>query len=555
MSRRKRITAISAGILIATFLLGMSDQYFFKITRAFEIYGGIFREVTQNYVLELDPEDLMKSGIEGMLSTLDPYTEFFDESDTEDIDIIATGLYTGLGITVGMRDSMLTIVDISDDHSAKNNGLRIGDRIYKIDTSIVLNGTNRDLRKHTRGTAGTKVDIWVLREGITDTLQVKLTRKQIRLKNVTYSGFVSDSIGYIKIVRFSRGAAEEVRSAIYDLRQTGKLAGLILDLRDNPGGLLESAVSICEIFLPKGSPIVATKGRISFNDTQYNSMLDPSEPDLPLAALINETSASASEVLAGALQDLDRAVIVGQTSFGKGLVQSVIELPFKTSLKMTTAKYYTPSGRCIQRIEYGKKYSKGSVTENPDTSVFYTKNGRKVYESKGVKPDSLVDNEELNPFVNKLINDFYVFNWATKFTAGFDTLKNDFEIDNKMMKDFKEYIKKTDLPSESRALRKFREFKNSSENAGLSKKTKKLMDELEKSVEKETKSIIDENYEDISNVLEFEISRRFLKQNDVIEKYFKYDKTLNAAVELLKPFNYRKILAVGANSNKTKSNK
>lgn len=542
--RRLHKFGTAAVIVIASVaLLGSTDNYFFKINKSFEIFGAVFRELTQNYVLELDPEELMKNGIEGMLATLDPYTVYFDETETEDIDVIATGLYTGLGISVALRDSMLTIIGLSDGYTAQRNGLRVGDRIYKIDSAVVLYGTNRDLRKYTKGSIGSNVDIWVLREGAKDTLQIKLTREQIRLKNVTYSGIVADSIGYIRLERFSRGAAEEVRSAIYDLKRSGKLSGLILDLRDNPGGLLESAISICEIFLPKGSQIVTTKGNDSKNLVQYNSMMEPTEPDLPLAALINESSASASEVLAGALQDLDRAIIVGQTSFGKGLVQSVFELPYKNSLKMTTAKYYTPSGRCIQRIEYGKNYSHSGVKEKPDTNVFYTLNGRKVYESKGIKPDSTVVREEFPDFIEGILDNNLLFNWATKYASKLDSIPIDFEIDDEIVEDFKKYLIKEGFDCDSKAFSKLKEFKQLAAQQKLTPKTRKLLDDLEKAIKRESKCLIDEHYDLLADMMEYEMIRRFHPQSEIITRLLKTDRSVNLAVYLLSPYKYQKILA------------
>ncbi len=357
-------------ISMAVISFGFTANDYYKINKSFDIFGALFREVAANYVLEIDPEILIKSGIEGMLATLDPYTEFYDDANEDDLELLTNGTYTGFGFTVANIDSLLTIISLREGNSAFANKLRIGDKIYSIDSTVVLHMDIDNLKKYTRGKSGSKALVKILRDGIKDTLSFTLTRENINLPNVTYSGFMKNNIGFIKVERFSKNTALDVRLAINSLRSQNKLSGLVIDLRDNPGGLLAAAVSLCEIFVPKGSLIVSTKGNSPNFNNEYRSMMDPSEPDLPLAILINESSASASEIVAGAIQDLDRGLVIGRRSFGKGLVQSIIDLPYKTSLKITTSKYYTPSGRCIQKIKYGDLYSKKEIKENTDTTIF-----------------------------------------------------------------------------------------------------------------------------------------------------------------------------------------
>jgi len=333
---KKYLYLLIAIPLAVVLFIGAVDSVYFKINKSFEIFGELFKEIAAGYVEEVDPEDLFRNAIDGMLSNLDPYTIYMDESESDDVEMITTGTYNGLGFTVAVRDEMLTVTDVMDGFPAQKSGIRVGDRLYKIDTSVIINSNAGEIRKYTKKPSGTKLDVWVIRDGLADTLQMRVTIEEINMKNVTYNGIIRDSIGYIKLDRFSRNSTAEVTDALNKFKRSGKVKGLILDLRDNPGGLLESAVGICELFVPQKSLIVYTKGRDPSNDRTFKSNQQPIEPDLPLAVLINGSSASASEILAGAIQDLDRGIVVGEKSFGKGLVQSIYELPYNAALKITT---------------------------------------------------------------------------------------------------------------------------------------------------------------------------------------------------------------------------
>ncbi|MFC2131082.1 S41 family peptidase [Bacteroidota bacterium] len=537
--KKKNIYIISSLLITVLLFIAATNPIYFKINKSFEIFGALFREIAANYVDDVDPEDMVKDGIEGMLNNLDPYTVFLDETNAEDIDFVASGLYTGLGITVSVRDDMLTVIEVQDGFPAFKSGIRVGDRLYKIDSAVIINSLSTELRKYTRKPAGTEVELWVLRDGIEDTLYFKLDIEEIIMKNVTYSGFVGDSIGFIKLVRFTRSSPIEVAEALNNLLRTKKLKGLILDLRDNPGGLLEAAVAICELFVPKNSVIVTTKGRKSSKGRVYKSLLNPVEPDLPLAVLINGSSASASEIVAGAIQDLDRGIIVGEKSYGKGLVQSVFDLPYKTAIKITTSKYYIPSGRCIQKINYGKKKS-----DIEDTLNFYTKNGRKVDESIGIIPDSIVEESESPYFVQELIFKGIFFNFVNRFTSSLDSLPEDFTIDEKIIQDFNKYIEHEDYYYQTPLISRIDDLVDIADKEKLNKKIKEKLLDIQKLVKSEEKNLITRQKDEVSRVLKFEILRRFETQHDMIMYNIIDDEYINTATGLLSKGLYKVMLSV-----------
>ena len=389
------------GLVLAAVLIGFvagfwtpRDDDFFALRKNYRIFGALYEELVVGYVDKLDPERMMRSGIEAMLKDLDPYTNFYDEADNADLDIITRGQYGGVGLNAAVFDGKITVTAPVEGTSSYRQGVRAGDVITHVAGTPTGGFTLEDVRNLLRGEPGTTVEITVQRQGAPAPLHFMLVREEVRLKNVSYSGFVADDtlagIGYIKLERFAGDAGPEVRLALKDLQQTGALRGLILDLRDNPGGLLEMAVEITQLFVPQGALIVSTRGREAQTERIYRSKMPPLAPDLPLALLVNDFSASASEIVAGAVQDLDRGVVVGEPTFGKGLVQIVRPLPYNTSLKLTTARYYTPSGRSIQAIDYGRH--DGSFSAIPDSvrRTFTTAHGRKVKDGRGIEPDLLV---------------------------------------------------------------------------------------------------------------------------------------------------------------------
>ncbi len=540
----KALIIIPALVIAGLVLSGSNDSFYFKVNKSFDMFGSIFRELSSNYVLDLEPDELINAGIDGMLAKLDPYTTYYDETETSDLDVITNGNYTGLGITVGFRDSMITVIGVHDGYSAHRSGLRVGDRLYKIDSTVVLNLPTSKLRQYTRGKPGAKANLLVIREGIEDTLHIGLVREQIHLKNVPYSGFLNDSIGYIKLERFSRQSANEVKAAIADLRQSGNLTALVLDLRYNPGGLLEAAVGVSELFLEKGSVIVSTKGRNSRTEYEYRSRVEPIEQDIPLAVLINDFSASASEIVAGAMQDHDRAIVLGKTSFGKGLVQSLFDLPYRGKLKMTTARYYTPSGRCIQKVDFEKKIKSSSHRSELDTVIFYTDNGRKVIEYNGITPDSIIEGPDYPELITDFGKENMMFNFATAYSANIDSLPEDFIYTDELIEQFKTYLSEKNYHFNSRSSKLLDKIKDIAEEDEYSELTKQEISGLDSLIRLEYNTDVDKYAESIGKILEKEIIKRFYPGDQLIRRNLADDKVIESTLKLFSPENYNKILAI-----------
>lgn len=547
-----RIYLIGAlSVIVILTLTASMDQNIFNINKSFEIFGSVFKHVALNYVEEIPPEDLIKFSIDGLLENLDPFTEYYSQSEADDIDFLITGTYTGLGISVGIRDSMLTIIGLRDGYSARKSGIRIGDRLYKIDTTVVINKSTKELRQFTRGEPGSYCDFYILRDGIKDTLKFRLERENIQIQNISFSGFVKKNVAYVKLERFSRNSASEMRGVINKLSAKDTIKSFILDLRDNPGGLLESAISICELFVPKGSVIVKTKGRSKNDEIVYRSYKEPLLADQPLAILINENSASASEIVAGAIQDLDRGIIIGRRSYGKGLVQSVFDVPYKGSIKLTTAKYYTPSGRCIQKLDYVTNSKKNEAFPIHDTTIFYTQNGRRVYEYVGIIPDTIIDPVEKSNFINELLNGNKFFNFANIYTAKLNSLDKNFIINDKLISEFEAYLKTQNIDYTFGLNRKLDEIKTQAQKDKYSSKIINSLTNLQNDLKKEKRELIKNNIEDIKKYLELEIKNRFLTEEEYIELTLANDEIAQTALNILTSDKYYTILAL----NRPKKNK
>jgi carboxyl-terminal processing protease len=413
----KRTFSFILGTLVVV-LCGFTlqgDDFFYRLNKGIDVYGRVYREVSTSYVDEVDPMELMEAGIDGMLASLDPYTTFINEEEGDEVDLITTGRYGGIGITVGTRDGQITIMSVMDGYSAQRQGLQPGDRILRVDEKAIADLKPAEVRVLTRGEPGSEVKLTVERDGEQAPLEFILVREEIRVRNVSYSGMLGDGVGYIKLERFSNDAADELALALKDLRLRGTLHGVIVDLRNNPGGLLDAAVSVAGKFIPKGSLVVSTRGRRPESERKYFSGADPLVPDLPLVVLINGGSASASEIVAAAIQDLDRGVILGTRSFGKGLVQTVTPLIYDTQLKITTAKYYTPSGRCLQEIDYARGGVKDTAAQRES---FKTSKGRPEYAHGGVAPDTMVEPAGERPLHAALTRQSMFFRFASSYHRG-----------------------------------------------------------------------------------------------------------------------------------------
>ena len=534
--RMVAIAAIGAAGLIGTGAVPWPDNdRLFTVYQNIQVFGRVYKEIATNYVDAVDPEKFMQAGIAGMLGTLDPYTSYIAREDGDEVDLLTTGKYGGIGVTIGVRDGQVQIISVMDGYSAQRAGIQAGDVILKVDSVDVGEKKAEEVRNLARGEAGSEVRLTVRREGESAPLDFVLIREEIQVKNVTYAGYVEPGIGYIRLERFSRKAGEEVRQAIRDLRGNGELKGLILDLRGNPGGLLDAAVDVVSKFVPRGSVVVTTKGRRSETDKSYSSAEEPLAPTLPLVVLTDEGSASASEIVAGSLQDMDRAVLVGTRTFGKGLVQTIVPLEYGAQLKITTARYYTPSGRSIQEIDYMHRDRSGVFLVTPDSlrHEFRTKGGRKVRDAGGVMPDSVVLDEDPGPYVRELYRRALFFKFSNRYIAerrGAPMAG----ADRDAMESFRKFLEAEKFDYREDADTKVAELQKLGEQSHYSEDVRENMERLVASLERERKRGFDRYRDHIQEALAVELMGRAKGEQGRIEASFGHDEQLKVAKEVLK---------------------
>lgn len=437
----KHLKMFLIGATIILLFAGFTDIYF-EINKNLELFGKVYKEISFNYVDEVDPEQFMRAGIQGMLSSLDPYTIFIDEKKKEDIDLITNGKYGGIGISIGVRGDKVTIVEVMEGYSAQRQGLEVGDEI--IEAAGVKIGTDNldEISSLVKGDPGTTVSLKIVRDELKDTIDFDVVREEVIIKNLTFAGFYPEDSNnlYLKLSNFSRSASEEIRDAIKDAKAQKEIKSVILDLRGNPGGLLDIAVDICDKFLPKDYLIVSTKGRSASSIKEFYSTQEPLLKDAKLIVLIDGGSASASEIVAGAIQDHDRGIILGTKSFGKGLVQTITPLSYNTSLKITTAKYYTPSGRCIQKIDYSDNNDVIAEEDSIVSGKFLTDHKRVVYSKGGISPDTTIAFNIEGRLTQELLAHGLFFKFANHYyyqhtDENYDSIK-----DEDLLKQFKDFI-------------------------------------------------------------------------------------------------------------------
>ncbi len=550
--------AIVAMLTISVGFIRPSDT-FFEVAKNIELLGKVYREIALNYVDEISVSEFMRAGIDGMLATLDPYTVFMDEEQSEDVEQLTTGKYAGIGVTIGTdRDGNVVIYSITDGYSAQKAGMRIGDKIVKINGIDVRRKEVSDVRALIKGEPNTEVKITVEREGERQPIEFTLIRREIQIKNVTFAGLIDDeTIGYIRLERFSVNAANEIADAIRAIEDSAKakgkaLQGMLLDLRGNPGGLLDAAVNVASKFVEQGSIIVTTKGRDSLRIKNYTSSSPPLLKDLPLAVLINSNSASASEIVAGAIQDLDRGIVVGTRSFGKGLVQTITRLPYNTSLKITTAKYYTPSGRLIQEVDYfhrNKREGKRTVFVNePDTvhRAFKTKVGRIVYDGGGIAPDIEVPDETPSVVELALYRRSTFFKFANQYQAKHPVPPKEFKADDKLFAEFKAFLDKDNFSYDSEGERKLAELLEIAAKYDYQDGVRKQIQELQTAIAAEKEKELTRQKSRILSILEREILTRYYGDSAGLQVVLKSDRQLKAAIAVLKDQKkYKAMLAAG----------
>jgi carboxyl-terminal processing protease len=548
--RKAIIGTVALALAFSMGAITRQNDNYFEISKNLDIFGKMYREVNTLYVDGVDPTKMMRTGIDAMLAELDPYTNFYGESQIEDAKFMQTGQYGGIGASVGKRDGKFIVLEPYQDYPAAKTGLIAGDEILKVDGQKVAGTkmTVRELRDLLRGQKGTKVRLTVKRVGQEEPEEVNLERDRIKIDNVPYFGMANEDVGYISLTGFTANAAQEVRNALVNLKSEHQIKSVILDLRGNPGGRLDQAVNISNVFLPRDETIVETRGKEPTSIRQYKTPMTPVDLEIPVAVLVNRSSASASEIVSGSLQDLDRAVVIGERSYGKGLVQNIRPLSYNTQLKVTTAKYYTPSGRCIQAIDYSHRKSDGSVGKVPDSlkTAFQTRNGRTVYDGGGIEPDIEVTHEKLHTLSRELNRKGLIFDFVTKFVTENEEIDSprDFQITDKIYSDFKAFVKSKDFNYTTKAEKDIVKLEKTFAEEEYQEDLQDALHQLREQLEESKDLDLDKHKEEITRLLREEIIQRYYYKQGVIESSFVYDEDIKAAIEVLNDKErYKKILS------------
>ena len=505
---------------------------FFEIAKQIEIFTTLFKELNRNYVDETNPGDLMDKAIKGMLANLDPYTVYFNEQDVVRFKINNTGEYTGIGALLTRKEDKLIVKEAYKNFPADKAGLKAGDEITQIG-DVLLSDFKEDASQLFKGTKNTKIDIKYIRQGKMSTTQIILD--EVEIKSVPFFAKIDDKTGYIVLSHFNKKASFETKEALEQLKKDGA-ERIILDLRDNPGGLLNEAVNICNLFVPKNEIIVTTKSKIEKHNSTYKTTKDPVDTEIPLIIIVNGRSASASEIVAGALQDLDRAVVVGSRSFGKGLVQRPVDLTFGTQLKVTISRYYTPSGRCIQALDYTRKDKNGKAikTEEKNFNAFKTRKGRTVYDGGGIQPDVELEEAKSSPITDALIKNDGIFNYVTSYYYKNPDLGNRIPtVTDADFIDFKQFLKvqKFSFDTETELA-----LKNTLAVAKKEKIEESILVEYQQlltALQKSENALLDKNQKEIKNLILDEIIKRYQYQEGLYQYYIKNNSEIKKAVSIL----------------------
>jgi carboxyl-terminal processing protease len=548
--KKRRIIFLSSILFVVVFGFGFfmsqSDIYF-EITKNLELFGKVYKEISFNYVDDIDPQEFMRAGIKGMLSKLDPYTVFIDEKNQDDIDLLTNGKYGGVGISIGIRNEKVIVMEVLEGYSAQKQGIRIGDIITAIGDKEVRPDIIDEISSLVKGEPGTSVQLRILRSNENDTLTFNLVREEVIIKNLIFADFYPENSNnvYLKLNNFSRSAGDEVYSALRELKNKKEIHSIILDLRGNPGGLLDVAVDICDKFLKKDLLIVSTRGKDPTSEKKYFAVEEPLVGKEKLIVLINGASASASEIVAGAIQDHDRGVILGTQSFGKGLVQTITPLSFNTSLKVTTAKYYTPSGRCIQKVDYSKNSRVITDSDSIKKGSYSTDNKRTVFSAGGISPDTTVKDENVSDLLKDLLAKGMIFGFADKYF--YKNEKLDFQkLNNEnLIKEFKSYLLSEKYEYESDVKKKVDEIIKHLNEEHNSKDFTKTLEQLKKNVAEMFETEFKDNKQDILAEIKIELASRYLGNNGAIRESLKFDIQFSSALELIKNENrYSELLNI-----------
>lgn len=538
--------AVLVAIVVTFFAFKEGDD--FKIAKSLDIYYSLFRDVNIYYVDETNPEEMVENSINAMLDKLDPYTVYIPEKDMDEFTFMTTGQYGGIGALIRNDGEYPIVAEPYRGFPADKAGLKAGDRILEINGKPTNEDKLSEVSERLKGVPQTKLKLLIEKPYSKERVEKELVREEIKIPSVPFYGLVDDGIGYIRVSKFTPDVAKEVKDALRDLKAENQITSLVLDLRSNPGGLLVEAPRLCNLFVEKGEEIVSTKGKVK----KWNQTLETADPvydpDIPLVVLVSRGSASASEIVAGALQDLDRAVIVGQRTFGKGLVQTTIPLSYNSQLKVTTAKYYIPSGRCVQALDYTNRNEDGSVGHIPDSliSEFKTRNGRKVYDGGGIIPDIKVEPEDLSQLSLSLITQSVIFDYATKFAFENPSIANvkNFEITDEIYNDFVKFALEDSFKYETQSQRELDEFEKVLKREKYYDLAKEEFDNLKEKLTNDKEKDLLAFKDEVVQFLRDEIVGRYYYQEGQIETNLKDDKQLDRALEILKnPAEYKSILS------------
>lgn len=538
--RRTRKTPLIAFSTLIVLLFGIqistAQSNRFEVIKNLELIDAIYEHLDKYYVENPKPGSMSVAGINAMLEDLDPYTVFYPESDIEDYRLMTTGQYGGVGAMIRKIGDYVYFAEPYEDSPAAKAGVRAGDKILSIEGRDMSKKNTEDVSTNLKGPKGTTISVKVERpNGKQETMSI--TRDEIKLPDIPYAGLLDDEIGYIKLTSFTPTASSEVRKNFIDLKEKG-MKKLVLDLRGNGGGLLIESVHIVNMFVPKGQKVVETKGRIAEENREYKTMTDPLDLNIPIVVLIDGTSASASEIVAGSLQDLDRAVVVGETSFGKGLVQRTFDLKYGTKMKLTISKYYTPSGRCVQRLEYFDKNEDAKPEDIPDSllHVFKTKNGRDVIDGRGIVPDIDVEIPDMSRLTAMIYGNNLIFNYSTDYVKTHPTIADakNFKLSDQEYTAFKKYVLEDDFTYSTASEEQLKKIKETIEREGLDEDAKQEYEALMSKVTPSKERDLEKFQDEIKMLLENEIVSRYYYQKGRVLNSFNHDDILKKGVEVLK---------------------
>ncbi|TDN37746.1 S41 family peptidase [Hymenobacter sp. UV11] len=550
INRKKLLATLGLGALgLVSFRAASDSERYFEIAKNLDIFATLFKEVNTYYVDEITPGKLVKTGIDGMLKSLDPYTNYIPEDDIEDFRTLTTGQYGGIGAVVVKRNGKTVVQSAYEGYPAQKAGLLPGDEILTINNINVDKKTNADISKLLKGQANSVAKLMVTRYGQDKPVEIDITRDKIQVDNVPYYGMLTGDIGYFQLGGFTMDAGREVRNAVVKLKEKGAKK-LIFDIRDNPGGLLNEAVNISNLFVDKGFDVVSTKGKVTEWNKTYKALDVPLDTQIPIAIITSNRSASASEIVSGVLQDYDRAVLVGERTFGKGLVQATRPLSYNSQLKVTTAKYYIPSGRCIQEIDYSHRADDGALTKFPDSlrTAFKTAAGRTVYDGGGVAPDVDVQDREIADITRVLIQKSYLFDYATRYRSEHATIvpAREFKLSDTDYQKFVAYLQGKSMAYSTDAERVLTDLTKKVKEEKHYEDVKPELDAIKRKVAANKTNDLQRFKPEIRELLEEEIASRYYYEKGRTEAGFDDDPNIQAAVAVLNdPNRYAALLKPG----------